>query len=76
MDKLFEAISGLAPEAALTQLAVVTGRLLADLDDAARQRCLMNLIGPSEHEKQAIRIACPDGGDGHHFQRLVSAATV
>lgn len=51
MDKLFEAISGLAPEAALTQLAAVTGRLLADLDDAARQRFLMNLIGQSEGDK-------------------------
>jgi hypothetical protein len=51
MDELFKMISGMAPEDALAQLTKVLGRILADLDDHARERFLMNLIGQSEGDK-------------------------
>lgn len=51
MDKLFEVISHMAPEAALSEITKVLGRLLQDLDDAARESFLMTLIGQSEGDK-------------------------
>jgi hypothetical protein len=51
MDELFEIISRMAPEEALSKITTVAGRLLADLDDTARERFLMNLIGQSEGDK-------------------------
>jgi hypothetical protein len=51
MDKLFEIISRLAPEEALSEITRVLGRLLQDLDHGARERFLMNLIGQSEGDK-------------------------
>jgi hypothetical protein len=51
MDELFKIISAMAPEEALAKIATVVGRLLADLDNQARERFLMNLIGQSEGDK-------------------------
>ena len=51
MDELFEIISRMAPEEALSKITTVVARLLADLDDEARERFLMNLIGQSEGDK-------------------------
>jgi hypothetical protein len=39
------------PEEALTEITRVLERLLSDLDDEARERFLMNLIGQSEGDK-------------------------
>jgi len=51
MDTLLKIISGMAPEEALAEITTVVGRLLADLDEGARERFLMNLIGQSEGDK-------------------------
>jgi hypothetical protein len=51
MDTLLKIISGMAPEEALAELTTFVGRLLADLDENARARFLMNLIGQSEGDK-------------------------
>jgi hypothetical protein len=51
MDKLFKVVSLMDPEEALAEIAMVLERLLADLDDEARERFLMNLIGQSEGDK-------------------------
>jgi hypothetical protein len=51
MDELFKIISAMAPEEALAKITTVVGRLLADLDNQARERFLMNLIGQSEGDK-------------------------
>ena len=51
MDELFKLISGMAPEEALWKITQVLGRLLKDLDDDARERFLMNLMGHSEGDK-------------------------
>jgi len=51
MDKLFEIISHMAPEEALSEITKVLGRLLQDLDHDARERFLMNLIANSEGDK-------------------------
>ena len=51
MDDLFEIISRMAPEEALSKITAVAGRLMADLDNDARERFLTNLIGQSEGDK-------------------------
>ncbi len=51
MDALFEIISRMAPEEALSKLTRVMERLLADLDTGARERFLMNLLGQAEGDK-------------------------
>lgn len=51
MDKLFSIISRMAPEDALSEITPILERLLADLDEDARERFLMNLIGHSEGDK-------------------------
>lgn len=51
MDELFEIISNMAPEEALSKIVTVVGRLLADLDANARERFLTNLINQSEGDK-------------------------
>jgi hypothetical protein len=51
MNELFEIISRMAPEEALSKITTVVGSLLADLDDPARERFLMNLINQSEGDK-------------------------
>jgi hypothetical protein len=51
MDRLFEIISHMAPEEALSQMTKIIGRLLQDLDSDARDRFLMTLIGQSEGDK-------------------------
>ncbi|MEE4264553.1 MAG: hypothetical protein V2I56_17855 [Desulfobacteraceae bacterium] len=51
MDKLFELISHMAPEQALSEITKILGSLLQDLDSAARERFLMTLIGQSEGDK-------------------------
>jgi hypothetical protein len=53
MDELFEIISNMAPEEALSKITTVVERLLSDLDSKARERFLMNLIGQSEGDKVA-----------------------
>jgi hypothetical protein len=53
MNEIFEIISRMAPEEALSEITKVTERLLADLDSEARERFLMNLIGQSEGDKMA-----------------------
>jgi hypothetical protein len=51
MDELFKIVSLMDPEEALAEITKVLERLLADLDDEARERFLMNLIGQSEGDK-------------------------
>lgn len=51
MDKLFEVISHMAPEEALSEITKVMGRLLQDLEHDARERFLMTLIAQSEGDK-------------------------
>jgi hypothetical protein len=51
MDTLLKIISSMAPEEALAEITTAVGRLLADLDEGARERFLMNLIGQSEGDK-------------------------
>jgi len=51
MDDLFETISRMAPEEALSKITAVVQRLMADLDNDARERFLTNLIGQSEGDK-------------------------
>jgi uncharacterized membrane protein len=51
MDELFEIISRMDPEKALAEITQILGRLLADLDNDARERFLMNLIGQAEGDK-------------------------
>ena len=51
MDKLFEIISQMSPEEALSEITRVLGRLLQDLDTDARERFLMTLIEQSEGDK-------------------------
>ncbi len=51
MDELFKIVSRMNPEEALAEITRALERLLADLDDEARERFLMNLIGQSEGDK-------------------------
>jgi hypothetical protein len=51
MNELFEIISRTDPEKALAEITQILGRLLADLDNDARERFLMNLIGQAEGDK-------------------------
>jgi len=51
MDEFFEIVFRMAPEEALSKITTVLERLLADLDNEARERFLMNLIGQSEGDK-------------------------
>jgi hypothetical protein len=51
MDELFEIISRMTPEEALSKITPVLERLLADLDTDARERFLMTLIEQSEGDK-------------------------
>ena len=51
MDKLYETISQMAPEEALSEITKVLGRLLQDLDTDARERFLVTLIEQSEGDK-------------------------
>lgn len=51
MDKLIEIISRMAPEEALLEITRVLEMLLQDLDQDARERFLMTLIGKSEGDK-------------------------
>jgi hypothetical protein len=53
MNEIFECISRMAPEKALTEITKVAERLLADLDSEASERFLMNLIAQSEGDKMA-----------------------
>jgi hypothetical protein len=52
MDELFKIVSLMEPEEALAKkITKVLERLPADLDDEARERFLMNLMGQSEGDK-------------------------
>jgi len=51
MEKLFEVVSHMAPEAALSEITKVLARLLQDLDHDARAQFLMRLIEQSEDDK-------------------------
>jgi uncharacterized membrane protein len=51
MDKLFELISHMAPEEALSEITRVLERLLRDLDSDERERFMMNLIEQAEGDK-------------------------
>lgn len=51
MNQLFEIISRMAPEKALAEITKILGNLLADLDNEARERFMINLIGQSEGNK-------------------------
>ncbi len=51
MDELLKIIINMDTEDALAKITKVLGRLLADLDNEARERFLMNLIGQSEGDK-------------------------
>ena len=51
MDELIQIMSRMDPEKALAQIIQVLVRLLADLDDDARERFLMQLIDQSEGDK-------------------------
>ncbi len=47
MDDLFSALSKMKPEKALEEVTKILSGLLADLDEAARQRLLVNLLAQS-----------------------------
>ncbi len=51
MDALLQCISDLSPEEALAQISALVERLMADLDDDARSRFLMNLVNRQEGDK-------------------------
>ncbi len=51
MDALLKIVARMNPEEALAGITTVLGRLLADLDEVARERFLMNLIAQSEGDK-------------------------
>jgi lauroyl/myristoyl acyltransferase len=51
MDELFEIIARMDPEKALAKITKIVGRLMADLDNDARERFLMNLIEQAEGDK-------------------------
>jgi thioredoxin-like negative regulator of GroEL len=51
MDELFKIITRMNPEEALAKITQILERLLTDLNDEARERFLMNLIGQSEGDK-------------------------
>ena len=51
MDELLEIIATMDPEEALAKVSRVMETLLADLDEEARERFLVNLLGQSEGDK-------------------------
>ena len=51
MDELLTIVFRLAPETALAQITRVMERLMADLDQDARDRFLMDLVGQSGGDK-------------------------
>ena len=51
MSELYEMISRMDPEKALAEITKILGGLLTDLDGAARERYLMNLIEQSGGDK-------------------------
>lgn len=51
MDEILKIVTNMDTEDALTEITRVLGRLLADLDNEARERFMMNLIGQSEGDK-------------------------
>jgi hypothetical protein len=51
MDALLNLMARMTPEEALSQITAIAGRLLADLDESARARFLMNLIHQSGGDK-------------------------
>ncbi len=51
MDELFEIVSRMAPEDALSEMTKVLGRLMRDLDNEERERFLVNLVEQSEDDK-------------------------
>jgi flagellin-specific chaperone FliS len=51
MDDLFEMISRMAPEEALSKMTQIMESLMADLDQDGRDRFLTNLIGQFEGDK-------------------------
>lgn len=51
MDELFGIIERMGPEEALSKITTVVARLVADLDDDARKRFMMNLINQAEGDK-------------------------
>ncbi len=51
MEDLFKIILRMAPEEALAEITKILERLLRDLDEDARERFLVNLIGQSEGDK-------------------------
>jgi len=51
MDELLKIVSRMAPENALAQITRVMERLMADLDQDARDRFLMDLVGQSGGDK-------------------------
>jgi hypothetical protein len=51
MSEIFEIISRMAPEEALSEMTKAVERLMADLDGETRERFLMSLIDKSEGDK-------------------------
>ncbi len=51
MDELFNIVSQMKTETALTEIAKALKRLLSDLDSKSRERYLMNLIEQSKGDK-------------------------
>lgn len=51
MDELLKIVSRMAPEIALAQITRVMEQLMADLDQDARDRFLMDLVGQSGGDK-------------------------
>lgn len=51
MDDLLKSIANLSSEEALAQISEVVERLMADLDDEARSRFLMNLVNRQDGDK-------------------------
>lgn len=53
MDELLKIVNRMAPESALAQITRVMERLMADLDQDARDRFLIDLVGQSGGDKVA-----------------------
>ncbi len=51
MDELFEIVSRMPPEKALSEITNILGTVLRDLDNEERERFLMNLVEQSEDDK-------------------------
>lgn len=56
MNDLFEIVSNMKPEKALTEITTILGHLMSTLDKDTRERYLMNLLSQYEDDKVASMV--------------------